>query len=766
MLLRALLFVLAVFFLAAPAHASSTYWNLPPAQQPVGTVPDAVPLDQGTGCPSQGTPCYTAQTPSLRLGQPLVQNCSLIVSPFQYQQCFDTTTSPATLKVYVGTSWQPAVNFSGGGNVLIPTVANNAALQALTAGQYPFVIRQGFSTPGDAPTLPFVWMATCPGAPDNLGYLVAPLTGGTGCWVADYTGAIDIREFGAVGNGSTPSSAGTQAALNAAAAMGGGNVWVPPAGDAFVWQTGLQIPAGVHLKGAGGLNWSSPIDNTRTHWTNKSSWGWCQDTTNPCITYEGNSSSVEGINFWYTQPTPTAGACGTPCTYVTYTPTVYPYTILVSPTATVGNWIIDDSIVNASHCVDWEGPSSGVAGIYSGMDRDSFGCFDVGTRFHMIDNTLTLSRLRYEMWWYQGNAQWWYAMQGASHVDWDIEYLANPQITDVEFSFGGVAMKFTDACVSSGFGNICFAVTGMQAKGVSFNENCMAMTVAAATTHVTGVFDAPIAYSDSTSSPVSGQCARATPYFFNLASDNANVTLDNLQGGFVQSLAFIGGGNSGPVHGQLHLKNPAVQQYSSYANGAPAIAVDTTGSILDMSGGTPQLYPSSTNTAGAVCSSGGVSGANGCQSTANTFYGNLEIGGATAGARELFFSQVGTPAMPPAFEQGVAQWGLRADGGGNFYLDRFNPSTGAFIDAPWFIVPVSTATNNTQLQITGETVTHGGIYMVPILISALPACGPSNAGMIETVSNGANSPTYGATVSATGSSAALVMCNNTNWIYQ
>ena len=65
MLLRALLFVLAVFFLAAPAHASSTYWNLPPAQQPVGTVPDAVPLDQGTGCPNQGTPCYTAQTPSL-----------------------------------------------------------------------------------------------------------------------------------------------------------------------------------------------------------------------------------------------------------------------------------------------------------------------------------------------------------------------------------------------------------------------------------------------------------------------------------------------------------------------------------------------------------------------------------------------------------------------------------------------------------------------------------------------------------------------------
>jgi hypothetical protein len=118
MLFRALALVLAILGCSVAAQASSTFSNLPPAAQPVGSIPDAVPMDQGSGCKFGTSPCATVQTPSLRIGQPLVQNCSLISAPFQYQECFDTSVSPTTLKVYVGTTWIPLIDFSGGGSAI------------------------------------------------------------------------------------------------------------------------------------------------------------------------------------------------------------------------------------------------------------------------------------------------------------------------------------------------------------------------------------------------------------------------------------------------------------------------------------------------------------------------------------------------------------------------------------------------------------------------------------------------------------------------
>jgi hypothetical protein len=577
-------------------------------------------------------------------------------------------------------------------------------------------------------------------------------------------GEYDARQWGAKGDGSTGDGAAINAALAYVGNIGGGTVVLPPTGAAYVIDHGLTVPAGVHLTGAGGLNWTSPIDNTESHWTNKSSWLHCTDTVNPCVDIIGPSSTVEGLNFWYTQPTPTTTAhCGNPCVFVPYTWTTFPYTIKVETGAGVGVWINNNSIVNASHCVDWEGPGGGISGVYSGMDRDNFGCFVIGTRFHFIDNTLNLTRLRYEMWWYQGTAQIWYAMQGAgTHVDWDMSYVANPQINDVEFTFSGTAIKFTDATVTSGFGNVTFAVSHMQAKGVSFNEVCQAMAVASPTTTVTGRFTNTILYSDSSTSPVAGQCALATPYAINLASDRASVYFDGLDVGFVQSLAYIGGGSTAP-HGQLFITNATIQKYSAYANGAAAVATDTTGSFIEL-GGTPLFYPSmpptDTFTAGALC-------AGNCSSTTqhvSTMISGLELAGVGAKS-EIYFTNIAAPQFP-GYYLGTPVWGWRNDTNGNFYLDRFNPSGGAFIDPPLYVIPVSTAVNQTQVQITGEAVIHGGAYLVPIAINALPACLPANAGMLVTLSNGVCAPVYNAIVGTTsGNCGALAMCNNTNWVY-
>jgi hypothetical protein len=558
-----------------------------------------------------------------------------------------------------------------------------------------------------------------------------------------FPGDVNVQAWGAKGDGTTGDGAAINAALAYVGGLGGGTVYLPPTGAAYVIDHGLTVPAGVHLQGAGGLNWTSPIDNTESHWTNKSTWLHCTDTVNPCVDITGSSAAVEGINFWYTQPTPTSGTCASPCVFVPYTWTVFPYTIKVDgTTAAVGVWINNNSIVNASHCVDWEGPANGVFGSYSGMDRNNFGCFNVGTRFFRIDNTLNLSRLRYEMWWYQGSANWWYAMEGASHVDWDVRYLANPQVTDVEFSFSGTAMQLSEDGVTSGFGQIHMALGHIQAKGVSFNEVCQAMTVAAGTTggstptpvpasqaSVTGRFTGSIIYTDSTSSKTAGQCAQATPYAINLASSNADVYFDGIDGGWFQSLAYIGGGSGG----QLHLANTTVQQYSQYAAGAAGVVANTN-SLVEFVG-TPLFYPSGSFTAGALCSGAG------CTTHANTMISGLELGGVGGSVSELWFSNIKTP-QSPGYYLGTPVWGWRNDPPtGTFFLDRFDPNgVLGFIDTPFSIVPTGTGSGQTQTQITGQAVIHGGSYLVPILINQLPACGGANAGLLQVVSNGASSP--------------------------
>ena len=67
-------------------------------------------------------------------------------------------------------------------------------------------------------------------------------------WVRQYSGALDVRWFGAVGNGLTLTDGGKiQLAMNVAAAMGGGFVFCPR-GIYFSTQK-LMIPNRVHLKG-------------------------------------------------------------------------------------------------------------------------------------------------------------------------------------------------------------------------------------------------------------------------------------------------------------------------------------------------------------------------------------------------------------------------------------------------------------------------------------------------------------------------------------
>ena len=64
---------------------------------------------------------------------------------------------------------------------------------------------------------------------------------------------INVRDYGAVANGTTDDSAAIQAAINAAYALGGGKVYIP-VGNYFIGST-LVLRSGVQLVGGGYTNW-------------------------------------------------------------------------------------------------------------------------------------------------------------------------------------------------------------------------------------------------------------------------------------------------------------------------------------------------------------------------------------------------------------------------------------------------------------------------------------------------------------------------------
>ena len=380
---------------------------------------------------------------------------------------------------------------------------------------------------------------------------------------------LSAASYNVVCDGVTNDSASAQNALNDASIRGGTVVVFSATGAACRLRNGLRIPSGVSIEGTAGLNWPGPYSNVETDWTKKGTWFKCEDKTHPCIAIEGVGSHVSGINFWHTQPTPHGGTfCGNPCSYTdNWTPVTYPYTILIEDHANF-SYLSDITIVNATHCIDWEGPSSGVAGIYSWMRNLSLGCFDRGIKFSKkIDTTMYAANVRHDIWWYRGNSDVLGYTEGrGNRVDWDVQYLANLQADGIEFVNSATAIKFTDATVSSGFGKVTFAANELQLSNISFNEVCQAIAVANRTTHVSARLTDVIAYADTMTSS-STQCAGVRRSLFDLSSDNVDVRMQNLSVGFAQNVAAVGGGASG----YLGLSGIRVQRYSAFAAGAVAL---------------------------------------------------------------------------------------------------------------------------------------------------------------------------------------------------
>ena len=223
MLSRALVVAIGIMGASIAAHAASTYSNLPPATQPLGSVPDAVPMDQGTGCTTNTQPCATVQSPSSRFGQPIQANCQSLSAPTQYEQCINTAVSPPMLEIYLGTTWAPIAIFNASAGTYTPvndnSVANTVALRASSFAQFPNGVWR--LTDGVAGASKLFY------APDKAGVCSADdggkcvLGSGGGYWLAQFgTGVANVRQWSPDPTGAANSSAAFNSCL-AAMAPGG-----------------------------------------------------------------------------------------------------------------------------------------------------------------------------------------------------------------------------------------------------------------------------------------------------------------------------------------------------------------------------------------------------------------------------------------------------------------------------------------------------------------------------------------------------------------
>jgi hypothetical protein len=373
---------------------------------------------------------------------------------------------------------------------------------------------------------------------------------------------VTDARFGAKCDGTTNDSAAFTAAMNSFGGTGG-TVYVPATGHSCVLNSGITLPANVVLTGVAGGIGTGYTNFALTDWTKSGSWVQCADLTNPCLTINGTGSAVLSLNFIYNQPPVGTG----------WHPTLYPYTILV--TSPANGWAIDRvSITAADKCIDLEGPANGIAGIQTQLTNVWFnGCFDAGTRFHNIDNTLYMANLRYYPYWNLSAPVISY--METHKIDWDVNYLANAQANGVEFGLSYRSIQLTNSTVTSGFGPITFAAGNLQLTNISFNEVCAGIAMpngngTAASMALTNV----LAYADTSTSTATA-CAGLQPNFFDLSSDQAAASFSHVQAGFVQTLMA--------VRGTVRLSDIDVQKYSAFATGGTAFKV-AAGSSFTLAG--------------------------------------------------------------------------------------------------------------------------------------------------------------------------------------
>lgn len=419
---------------------------------------------------------------------------------------------------------------------------------------------------------------------DGSGLSVGQFAGAAGLPLAQALPYFDVRLFRLPGDADY--AAATARAFQACYAAGGGVIWFPPKGSAYDLGVGV-VPTGntCGVKGVGVANWPGPI-GPESSWTAAGSWLKCSITVT-CIDFHG-SGFVEGVNFWEAQPDPSVTP-GTP-----WTPNDSPFRVVFRQNF---SHISDTQFANVSRAFDFEYPNNAnIAGSYSYFQNIFGGGFRIGVRFADVNDTMHCANYHARHLWQIGNSNvidWMEGADGPSSgaIGWDIQYLDNIMCEGVEFYKNKTAFRFTDGTAVYGTGTLTHAAENLTIVNLQLNQVVQAIDLATGATAVSGNFTNTVAQSDTDTN-------RAAPYFFNLASNNADFDFNGLQIGDVgYNLFSLGAGAEGRMRVRgLHVGSPLPGFNGSgygYLNsgGATHAFVLAKNSRLDLPDGTQTIQP-------------------------------------------------------------------------------------------------------------------------------------------------------------------------------
>lgn len=355
---------------------------------------------------------------------------------------------------------------------------------------------------------------------------------------------VNVRDFGAKGDGVTDDTAAIQAAIDFAAEKGCRTL-IPASGAAYVTTASIVVPRGVTVFG------DSHNGTNRTGAAN-TEYAKVGTTINPkgkdgsAFVLAENGASIRGIQFIHDQPVPLDES---------WAPTQYPYCIEVK-----ASWhtIQDISVVNGTHGIWLSYTPSAPGGTQVTIDNCRIGALEVGLRHDSVTDTLAITRVNFAPCWMVDNP-YVKAYRHEHTLGWALGHGSGTYATGIEFYRLHTAMRLRS--LPNNVGKDTGAVAG-RFDNILFNLVNRAVEVESTTIMTSLNFGTVYAQStDDWGLPLG-----ADP-LFNFQSDNADMSFSRLVVGTCGGNVVRLGAGTG---GRLSIADLCVNAYGAQSSGQSA----------------------------------------------------------------------------------------------------------------------------------------------------------------------------------------------------
>lgn len=363
-----------------------------------------------------------------------------------------------------------------------------------------------------------------------------------------FSDVVNVKDFGAKGDGVTDDANAIQAAINFASEKGR-KVVMPGTGAAYVTGKSVIVRRGVSVLGdshngyAGGSNQSNAVFARAGTTVNPKH-------KNSAFILQEVGASIGGVQFVHDQPAPTGDS---------WTPIQYGYCIEAK-----ASWhtIKDISVINGSHGIWLSQTPTAPGGTQVTIDNCRIGAFEVGLRHDSVTDTLAITRVNFGPSW-QVDTPVVKKYRHEHTVGWELGHGSGTYADGLEFYRLKTAMRFRslpnnvgyDTGARAGrFDNILFNLVN---KAVELESANLITSVNFGTVYAQSTDDWNLNLGAET--------------LFDIKSNNADFSFERLAVGTCGGRVFTVGAGTG---GRVTISDLNVAAYSANSDGQSAFYVD------------------------------------------------------------------------------------------------------------------------------------------------------------------------------------------------